>query len=138
MSLFETVSDHASGDFPKQMNWTVVDLVFGIIAASLPVLNAAIPKRWRSPSNSIPTPHTFKPFAINTDRGSRRLESDERIHHNQIQGHQGTANNNTSAGEKGSVVPVTLETRPAPELQIPTPTYRDHFKDESMTGDGLV
>ena len=29
--------------------WTVVDLFFAVTAASLPVLNAAIPKGWRSP-----------------------------------------------------------------------------------------
>ena len=31
--------------------WTTVDLVFAICAASLPVLNAAIPRSWRSPNS---------------------------------------------------------------------------------------
>ena len=30
-------------------SWTVVDLFFAVIAASLPVLNAAVPKDWRGP-----------------------------------------------------------------------------------------
>ena len=33
----------------SQYSWTVVDLFFAVTAASLPVLNAAIPKGWRSP-----------------------------------------------------------------------------------------
>ncbi|KAL2046515.1 hypothetical protein ABVK25_011796 [Lepraria finkii] len=40
---------------PQAEIWTTIDLFFGCIAASLPVLNALIPKRWRSPSVSIPT-----------------------------------------------------------------------------------
>jgi len=38
------------------MSWTTVDLVFGIVAASLPVLNSAIPRRWRSKDSDNPTP----------------------------------------------------------------------------------
>ena len=36
-------------DSIRIFQWTVVDIFFAITAASLPVLNAAIPKGWRSP-----------------------------------------------------------------------------------------
>ena len=45
-------------DFPwtyrQELTWIIVDIFFGIVAASLPVLNAALPKRWRASSNRTP------------------------------------------------------------------------------------
>lgn len=55
--------------------WTVVDLFFGCVAASLPVLNSLIPKKWRSGVPSVSTPsemsktrHTFAPEMPNNNR----------------------------------------------------------------------
>ncbi|KAM0799547.1 hypothetical protein BDR22DRAFT_778823, partial [Usnea florida] len=39
-------------DFPwsyrEELSWIIVDIFFGMVAASLPVLNAALPKSWRA------------------------------------------------------------------------------------------
>ena len=40
--------------FQKELTWIIVDLFFGIVAASLPIMNAALPKRWRSSSKHTP------------------------------------------------------------------------------------
>ena len=49
-------------DYPHIVSWTIVDIFFGIVAANLPVLNALVPKRWRSASSNDDVPHmsTFK------------------------------------------------------------------------------
>lgn len=41
-------------DFQELLAWIIVDLFFAIVAASLPVLNAALPKQWRSSGNNTP------------------------------------------------------------------------------------
>ena len=38
----------------KMFSWITVDLFFAVTAASLPVLNAAVPKGWRSPNSIKP------------------------------------------------------------------------------------
>lgn len=55
--------------------WTVIDLFFGCVAASLPVLNSLIPKKWRSPDPSVEAPsdmsktrHRFAPETTNNQR----------------------------------------------------------------------
>lgn len=56
--------------------WIIVDLFFGITAASLPVLNSLIPKRWRTSGNRTPQLNHFSIF--NSKSGARqsvRLES---------------------------------------------------------------
>lgn len=40
--------------FRDELAWIIVDIFFGIVAASLPVLNAALPKSWRASSNHTP------------------------------------------------------------------------------------
>lgn len=44
------------------LDWTIIDLFFGITAASLPVLNAALPKRWRDSGNRTPQLSHFSIF----------------------------------------------------------------------------
>ena len=51
--------------------WTVTDIFFGCVAASLPVLNALIPKKWRSGVPSVDSPsdmskggHRFVPHGL--------------------------------------------------------------------------
>ena len=44
----------ATYNFGGFLAWCTVDILFSIIAASLPILNAALPQRWRTPSNSTP------------------------------------------------------------------------------------
>ncbi|KAL8790584.1 MAG: hypothetical protein Q9195_006264 [Heterodermia aff. obscurata] len=41
------------------INWTTVDIFFAITAASLPVLNAIIPQRWRASTHSLPHLSSF-------------------------------------------------------------------------------
>ena len=49
---------YSNMDFPwtyqEELTWIIVDIFFGIVAASLPVLNAALPKSWRASSNHTP------------------------------------------------------------------------------------
>ena len=40
--------------YRKEHSWIVVDIFFGIVAASLPVLNALLPKGWRSSCQRTP------------------------------------------------------------------------------------
>lgn len=53
-------------------------MFFALVAASLPVLNAAIPKRWRSKPSSPrnPYPVSAVPFGIGNPGGSLRSELD--------------------------------------------------------------
>lgn len=39
--------------YPEQLKWTIVDIFFGTIVASMPVLNALIPRRWRKADGHI-------------------------------------------------------------------------------------
>lgn len=40
-------------------NWTLIDLTFGVVAASLPILSAFVPKSWKSVTGSKKTaPHS--------------------------------------------------------------------------------
>ena len=55
--------------------WTITDLFFGCVAASLPVLNSLIPKKWRSGLPSVEVPdemsknrHRFAPQMSNNRR----------------------------------------------------------------------
>ena len=40
--------------YREELSWIIVDIFFGMVAASLPVLNAALPKSWRASSNQTP------------------------------------------------------------------------------------
>ncbi|KAL6722048.1 hypothetical protein ACLMJK_001153 [Lecanora helva] len=42
--------------YPHIASWAIVDIFFGIVAANLPVLNALLPKRWRSGASSANMP----------------------------------------------------------------------------------
>jgi len=50
------VADMSTGNFKALQDWTLVDLTFGVVAASLPVLSAFIPKKWKSVNDSRGTP----------------------------------------------------------------------------------
>lgn len=41
--------------FVPLQDWTLVDLTFGVVAASLPILSAFIPQKWKSVTGSGPT-----------------------------------------------------------------------------------
>ena len=69
-------------DFPwtfrQELTWIIVDIFFGIVAASLPVLNAALPKRWRATSNH--TPQLGRLSAFKSDpKTSIKLESKDTL-----------------------------------------------------------
>lgn len=53
---------NASWIYRDVLAWIIVDLFFGITAASLPVLNAALPKRWRDSGNRTPQLSHFSIF----------------------------------------------------------------------------
>lgn len=46
--------------FRQELTWIIVDIFFGIIAASLPVLNSILPKRWRSSTNHTPALNSIR------------------------------------------------------------------------------
>lgn len=54
-------------------SWTMIDLFFGTMAASLPVLNALIPKKWRSETPSIELPEKME---RRLHKPNRDLDSD--------------------------------------------------------------
>ncbi len=65
--------------YKDDLSWVIVDLFFGITAASLPVLNAAIPKRWRSSPNRTPQLNHLSIFDSNsTPKRSVTTESSDR------------------------------------------------------------
>lgn len=67
--------------YQDELSWIIVDLFFGITAASLPVLNAAIPKRWRSSGNRTPQLDHFSIFNSKSKAGgSVTLESGDDAH----------------------------------------------------------
>ena len=80
--LVMTNSLRSSGTFPKRAPWTLVDIFFALVAASLPVLNAITQKRWRStsspPNNS--TPIGAAPFGVGHQRAFHRFGSNAETH----------------------------------------------------------
>ena len=64
--------------FQQELTWIIVDIFFGIVAASLPVLNAALPKRWRSSSNNTPQLGHLSIFKSDP-RNSIKLESKDTL-----------------------------------------------------------
>lgn len=64
--------------FQKELTWIIVDIFFGIVAASLPVLNAALPKHWRSSRNHTPQLGHL-PICKNDVRNSVKLESKDTL-----------------------------------------------------------
>jgi len=68
---------NCSGDFYHNAAWTDIDLFFGTLAASLPVLNSLIPKKWRSRSPSVEDPEKMAARLRNPDRN---LDSDSTLH----------------------------------------------------------
>lgn len=74
--------DWTNFDFPwifqQELAWIIVDVFFGIVAASLPVLNAALPKRWRSSGNHTPQLRHISIF--NSDqRNSVKIDSSDTL-----------------------------------------------------------
>jgi len=71
----------ASWVYQEELSWIIVDLFFGITAASLPVLNAALPKRWRSSGNRTPQLDHFSNVNSKSEEGqSAQLESSDDGH----------------------------------------------------------
>ncbi len=67
-----------SWTFQEELAWIVVDIFFGVVAASLPVLNAALPKRWRSSSNHTPQLDRIPDFRSDP-KNSVRLDSKDTL-----------------------------------------------------------
>ena len=64
--------------FREELAWIIIDILFGIVAASLPVLNAALPKRWRSSSNHTPALDRISDFKSDP-KNSVRLGSGDTL-----------------------------------------------------------
>ena len=64
--------------FEKEHSWIIVDIFFGIVAASLPVLNALLPKRWRSSSNHTPALDRISDLKSDP-KNSIRLDSNDTL-----------------------------------------------------------
>ena len=64
--------------FQEELAWIIIDIFFGIVAASLPVLNAALPKSWRSSSNHTPQLSHLSIFKGDA-RNSVKLESQDTL-----------------------------------------------------------
>jgi hypothetical protein len=57
--------------FVALQDWTLVDLTFGVVAASLPILSAFIPKKWKSTDGTTnPTTPSRSPYNRSTRRTS--------------------------------------------------------------------
>ena len=66
--------------YTKIISWTTVDIFFAITAASLPVLNALVPKRWRFSHPSLPRfAYWSESRRSGQNRVSVRLGSEESI-----------------------------------------------------------
>ena len=64
------------------INWTLVDIFFATTAASLPVLNALIPKRWRTDAPSLSFLSSWsRGRRSGQHRASMRLGSHETVNH---------------------------------------------------------
>lgn len=112
--------------------WTITDLFFGCIAASLPVLNALIPKKWRSgvpniekPNEVSKTRHRFAPettksrqphlygdmYADHLSSSTGRSEDDElQFHSEAILNDSGHGNGDGSgSGRQDKDEPITTQ-----------------------------
>lgn len=71
------VIQHGSPDimyhFQDQYSWDTIDIFFATIAASLPVLNAAIPKGWRRRSHTIKGLRTLSATENGTDESGNQM-----------------------------------------------------------------
>lgn len=81
--------------FRQELTWIIVDIFFGIIAACLPVLNAILPKRWRSSSNHTPALNHISDFKSDP-KNSIRLGSKDTL-----QRPDGTIKEESGEVEKG-------------------------------------
>ena len=70
--------------YPREHAWIIVDIFFGIVAASLPVLNALLPKQWRSSGGNTPALDRISDLKSNPNN-SIRLDS-----HDTLQAPDGT------------------------------------------------
>ena len=60
------------------INWTTVDIFFAITAASLPILNSLVPRRWNYSSHSLPQIRSWGSHRDRPTRHSVRLGSEEK------------------------------------------------------------
>ena len=59
------------------INWTTVDIFFAITAASLPILNSLVPRRWNLSSHSLPQILSWGSYRDRPTHHSVRLGSEE-------------------------------------------------------------
>ena len=84
-ALFESSpSSNIGVGYMDVINWTTVDIFFAITAASLPILNALVPQRWRFSTHSLPRIGSWTSYSRSSrpDRhtnDSKRLGSEETV-----------------------------------------------------------
>lgn len=140
--VFCQSSSKVLGVYPKRIKWTIVDIFFAITAASLPVLNAAIPQRWRSPPDNM-----MHDVGRIGNRSSIKLGSRESINdRGRYQGQfEPKANDDTLvAGDEvtHSASPIVQMSAgwadPAEIVQSPVPTHGDRLRHSGSTGNDTV
>lgn len=114
------------GAYSTRLNWTIVDIFFAITAASLPVLNAAIPKRWRSPPTSKNAQNIPPMGGFNSNDSSTQLESGDTDQAHHYKGHhEMRAYSKDTLYSEGNSPLVTKWEDPAQLVQHPIPTHRE-------------
>lgn len=61
------------------INWTTVDIFFAITAASLPILNSLVPRRWNFSTHSLPQIRSWGSHRDRPTHQSVRLGSEEKF-----------------------------------------------------------
>lgn len=121
-----------------------MDIFFGITAASLPVLNAAIPKSWPSPANGIPIHDMFPALGLVDERASMKSDSRDEIHEDgrylgQFEMKAYRDETHPADRKESEVAPSSAQTRewvdPAQAVQFPVPTHRDRLSHSGGVGD---
>ena len=74
--------------YKRQMAWSAVDLFFAVTAASLPVLNALLPKSWRGWMRSTPRLAGLSIFNVANEKSDTTAFANEEA----FQGPENTAN----------------------------------------------
>ncbi|CAG8955920.1 hypothetical protein HYFRA_00008773 [Hymenoscyphus fraxineus] len=66
-------------NFVPLQNWTLIDLTFGVVAASLPILSAFIPKSWKSAVGSKKSTHPSNGYFKKSGHAKLQSGRDGRI-----------------------------------------------------------
>jgi hypothetical protein len=126
----------------------LVDVFFGLVAASLPVLNVAIPRRWRSTTSSKGDlfPKGAAAIRMENQRASTRFKSDEAVYQSNRtidrfseEDSQDDRDGDGSGVHSPHAPPQsTAWTDPGSRKTGPVPTHRERMEEHGRQGDPLV